>query len=536
MNRSAQSLLTRGENKSASSPVIRKISTSSIRREPCFQPRSAVSPEAVLTYRELLQAGSEPPPIEVIAANADEFTLIHGEHRLESQRLEGRTEVLAIVTECTREEAIVRASIANGMNDRLGVPLSTQEKRVACERVLQLIKALPYDHPFRQGRHGEHGAIAPISEAIGLAQETVRQIRRQVAIEPEIREFLQRHNTQPETHRLYLSNIEAHPVAGKIANLKLIEAHEGYPCKFIGATRHGIAIEFRQPKIASFCVFPHNLGHKEASSLSEPPKSFASLLAESDQRARDLGMPTSRSQVLPSFETRDAMPPEEEDQAPVFMDVRQDLSPIVGQLVANQVAKAKAKAKERVANDFYPTPTELTTGLIDKLFPQITLGKHWLECSDGHGAISSVLKVEKPFLKIKTNDLFPPDGRTPDFQLDATDPQSWEQFGRTDWVITNPPFKVTEQILPLAWENAKRGVIMLLRLSYLEPCGGREQWLRENSDHLRQLIVVNPRPQYRVDTDGTDSVTSAWFVFDRSWSWTRLGVACPFQYLTGWKA
>ena len=112
-----------------------------------------------------------------------------------------------------------------------------------------------------------------------------------------------------------------------------------------------------------------------------------------------------------------------------------------------------------------------------------------------------------------------------------------------DWVITNPPFKRAMPILALAYEQARQGVAFLLRLSFAEPCGERAGWLAAHADQQVALAPVNPRPRYRRGEInprtgkeyGTDSVTSAWFVWRKSWSWQRQGIVCPFRYEYGWR-
>lgn len=189
---------------------------------------------------------------------------------------------------------------------------------------------------------------------------------------------------------------------------------------------------------------------------------------------------------------------------------------------------------ERIAHDFYPTPEGLTRGMLGKMAPYLPR-KSILECCDGSGAISDILKALPSTPTVQTNELYPQEGRSYDYQLDATDPASWELFDPMDWVITNPPFSLAEKILPLAFEHSSKGVIMLLRLSYLEPCERRADWLKKNTDSLQMLIPVNPRPQYRKDTRGTSSVTDAWFVFNKNFTWSGRGLYSPFQFLTEWK-
>jgi hypothetical protein len=102
----------------------------------------------------------------------------------------------------------------------------------------------------------------------------------------------------------------------------------------------------------------------------------------------------------------------------------------------------------------------------------------------------------------------------PDCYLDATVPYNLPRgWDRPDWVITNPPYSqpTCQKIIENAYDRCQIGIAMLLRLSYLEPCRGRAEFL--NSAWLSHLIIFNPRPRFRLDTKGSDNCTVAWFVW-----------------------
>lgn len=188
-------------------------------------------------------------------------------------------------------------------------------------------------------------------------------------------------------------------------------------------------------------------------------------------------------------------------------------------------------ALPRIKNDFYPTERALTLGLKKRL----PISGWVFEPCAGDGAIAQCFK---PSL---TNDI---DRRHEcDYHGDATQEAQWQRVIEAhsiDWVVTNPPFNQAKRILENAWKYSGVGVAFLLRLSFQEPCETKKadfrgEWLEEHADHMSHQIVFSPRPRFREDTRGSDSATVAWFVWQKDFSWKKLGLTCPFQYVRGWR-
>lgn len=156
--------------------------------------------------------------------------------------------------------------------------------------------------------------------------------------------------------------------------------------------------------------------------------------------------------------------------------------------------------QKRRLHDFYPTPAWATQELLARV-PQIS--GTILECCSGDGAIASVLSSQ---CQVVTNDIDV--YRNSDLHFDAADQKQWID-GDYDWIITNPPFSSAPSIVPLAYSRALVGIAFVLRLSYLEPCKDRIEWLLKHP--VTQLIVL---PRISFTSDGKkDQVTCAWFLW-----------------------
>lgn len=167
--------------------------------------------------------------------------------------------------------------------------------------------------------------------------------------------------------------------------------------------------------------------------------------------------------------------------------------------------------------DFYQTPTDMTKDLID--FYSASLFEKFLDteksifepCVGDFALLNSFIdfySTGNVTTKFITNDIVEKYGK---YSLDMTLPESWEkikqQEGVIDLVITNPPFSDAFKILRNAYAYSTVGVIMLLRLTFLEPTGERKAWLQEYPPSFLR-IYGSPRPKFT--EKGTDTVTTAW--------------------------
>ena len=170
--------------------------------------------------------------------------------------------------------------------------------------------------------------------------------------------------------------------------------------------------------------------------------------------------------------------------------------------------------KMRKTLDQYYTPTQAVRQMLDALDFSLHDAKILEPCS-GDGAIANEL-IARGY-NVHSNDI---DKKfLCDSYLDMTLRKNWDVFTDVDWVITNPPFTEAPQMVPDALRIAKKGVIMLLRLSFLEPCKNRMEFLiKSPPNHL----LVTPRISFT--GAGTDRVTTSWFIWRKDCSVSSIEV------------
>jgi hypothetical protein len=196
----------------------------------------------------------------------------------------------------------------------------------------------------------------------------------------------------------------------------------------------------------------------------------------------------------------------------------------------------------RRKNDFYPTQSSMTRALLKR----VSICGDVCEPAAGEMDMAKVLR-NMPQTRVVTNDIVPYPGL--DLLGDATDRKAavWRRYYH--WVVCNPPFSVAFPIVRLAWEHSTAGIAMLLRLSFLEPVGGkldkngrfywdnaedeaRGKWLKEREKDMSHLLIFgSPRPSFTVK--GTDWVTTCWCVWQHGYG--QSGMGTKVRFLPGWK-
>lgn len=162
----------------------------------------------------------------------------------------------------------------------------------------------------------------------------------------------------------------------------------------------------------------------------------------------------------------------------------------------------------RREKDRYLTPDWAVKVLLDRE-PGIR-GGLLLDPSSGDGRMAAALAAR--FRAVHTNDIDPVAPATT--HKDATAGTSWidphgNHWPQPSWVVTNPPFVHSSRIAWLALQHATRGVALLLRCTWLEPCRDR-QWLAELPP--TRLIIL---PRISFTGTGSDSAGAWWMIWER---------------------
>lgn len=157
---------------------------------------------------------------------------------------------------------------------------------------------------------------------------------------------------------------------------------------------------------------------------------------------------------------------------------------------------------DRNKDDFYPTPRETIVALLEK---QRFDGDIW-ECACGDGAISTVL--EEYNYKVYSSDL-----------VDRGYGQSGIDFlletQRVDNIVTNPPFNLATEFTLHALTLARKKVVMLSKISFLEGIKRRDTLFSLNK--LEKVIILSRRVPFKkkiTDKKANGLMAFGWFVFD----------------------
>lgn len=85
-----------------------------------------------------------------------------------------------------------------------------------------------------------------------------------------------------------------------------------------------------------------------------------------------------------------------------------------------------------------------------------------------------------------------------------------------DWIITNPPFKLAERFIEHGLKQARQGVAVIVRSSFLEGVGRYQNlYSRTPPSIVAQFVERVPMVKGRVDKKISTATSYSWLVFEK---------------------
>lgn len=161
--------------------------------------------------------------------------------------------------------------------------------------------------------------------------------------------------------------------------------------------------------------------------------------------------------------------------------------------------------------DDFPTPPWATRALVEHILdnPQALTKKSCLEPACGAGHMARVLK--EYFGEVMHSDAYDYGyGPVRDF---LTYPF---EMNSADWVITNPPFRLSEEFVVRALKVAREGVAILARTVFIESVGRyRNLFLQTPPTKFAQFTERVPMVKGRLDGKAVTATSYAWLVWEK---------------------
>lgn len=159
----------------------------------------------------------------------------------------------------------------------------------------------------------------------------------------------------------------------------------------------------------------------------------------------------------------------------------------------------------RKENDFYPTPDYAIDTILDRVNFD---GVVW-EPSCGNGAISNKL-IQRGY-DVKSTDL-----HDYGYGVSGVDFMECQQDQTADNIMTNPPFNISTKYTLKALQLARKKVLILNKVTFLEGIQRRDKLFSLNK--LRTAYIYGKRLQFDPTKKGGGTIAFAWFLFDNEYN------------------
>lgn len=161
--------------------------------------------------------------------------------------------------------------------------------------------------------------------------------------------------------------------------------------------------------------------------------------------------------------------------------------------------------------DDFPTPPWATRALLEYVLKPSELKKYscW-EPACGRGYMSETLK--EYFESVCASDVFDygyGDSSVLDFLKN-------DRALKTDWMVTNPPFKHAEDFIVKGLDTSNVGVAVLVRTVFLESIGRYKRLFSVNPpSFVAQFSERVPMVRGRIDPNASTATGYAWMVWNK---------------------
>jgi hypothetical protein len=157
--------------------------------------------------------------------------------------------------------------------------------------------------------------------------------------------------------------------------------------------------------------------------------------------------------------------------------------------------------------DFFPTPPWATRALCEHVLAdcELNVRECWEPaCGEGHMA----RPLKEYFHTVRASDIFDYGyGIQEDFLFG-------NMHEATEWVITNPPFRLADQFARQALELSACGVALLVRSAFLEGKNRFENLFSVTPPSIiAQFVERLPMVKGRVDEDASSATAYSWLVW-----------------------
>lgn len=187
-------------------------------------------------------------------------------------------------------------------------------------------------------------------------------------------------------------------------------------------------------------------------------------------------------------------------------------------------------------HDLFPTPPWASRAMFEHVLPGLYWAGienrlYWDPCA-GLGHMSAVLGEYSS--RVYASDIInhPVDGGgdTSQFGIDRFDFFEPRDFV-ADWIITNPPFKIAEDLLGPALRRARCGVAFLARLQWLETAARYKRIFVPTPPIVAIFTERVAMCEGGYDPKGSTATAYAWFVWPKNRNGTLAGPLGPNDHL-----